>query len=60
VYDQFSSSEVKRLQDQVKEIDTQRVDGHFVNASGGIPAGSHEVSDLLERILKWSEIVLER
>lgn len=60
MYDQFSSSEVKRLQDQVKEIDTQRVGGHFVNASGGIPDGSHEVSDLLERILKWSEIVLER
>ena len=44
----------------MKEIDAQRVDGHFVNTSGGIPAGSHEVSELLERILKWSEIILER
>ncbi len=57
---QFSTSEVKRLQDQLKEIDAQRVDGHFVNASGQIPAGDEEVSEILRRILMWAEIVLER
>jgi hypothetical protein len=36
------------------------VDGHFVNASGQTPAGDEEVSELLQRILMWAEIVLER
>lgn len=44
----------------MKEIDAQRVDGHFLNASGQIPAGDEEVSELLRRILMWAEIVLER
>jgi hypothetical protein len=44
----------------LKEIDAQRVNGHFVNASGQIPAGDEEVSELLSRILMWAEIVLER
>jgi hypothetical protein len=44
----------------LKEIDAQRVNGHFVNASGQIPAGNDEVSELLSRILMWAEIVLER
>jgi chemotaxis protein histidine kinase CheA len=57
---QFSTSEVKRLQDQLKEIDAQRVDGHFVNASGQTLAGDGEVSELLRRILMWAEIILER
>jgi hypothetical protein len=44
----------------LKEIDAQRVNGHFVNTSGQIPTGDEEVSELLGRILMWAEIVLER
>jgi hypothetical protein len=36
------------------------VDGHFTNASGQIPAGDEEVSELLRRILMWAQAVLER
>jgi hypothetical protein len=56
----FSNTEVQRLQDQLKEIDNQRVDGKFVTASGEVPVGNEEVSELLRRCLLWSEIVLER
>ncbi|TAQ91433.1 hypothetical protein B7494_g213 [Chlorociboria aeruginascens] len=56
----FSSTEVQKLQNQLREIDSQRVDGKFVTASGEIPAGNDEVCDLLGRCLVWSEIVLAR
>lgn len=36
------------------------MDGHFANASGQIPAGDEEVSELLRRILMWAQTVLER
>lgn len=48
------------LQTQLKEIDSQRVDGKFVTVSGETPAGNDEVCEHLERCLKWAEIVLER
>jgi len=57
---QFSSSEVQRLQKELKEIDAQRVDGNFVDTDGHKLGGSDEVVELLERITKWSEMVLER
>ncbi|KAH8911680.1 hypothetical protein BR93DRAFT_921653 [Coniochaeta sp. PMI_546] len=56
----FSSTEVQKLQAQLKEIDEQRKDGKFVSADGSVLAGSDEVADLLQRCLLWSEIVLER
>ncbi|KAG0652120.1 hypothetical protein D0Z07_0985 [Hyphodiscus hymeniophilus] len=56
----FSSTEVEKLQGQLKEIDAQRVNGNFVSADGEIPAGNDEVKDLLNRCLTWSEIVLAR
>ncbi|KAF4615623.1 hypothetical protein G7Y89_g15284 [Cudoniella acicularis] len=57
---EFSTSEVQKLQDQLREIDGQRVDGKFVAANGEVPAGNDEVCDLLGRCLLWSNIVLER
>ena len=57
---QFSSSEVRKLRDQAKEIDAKRVDGKFVAASGEVPAGNEETCELLEKCLKWSDMVLER
>ncbi|PQE10224.1 hypothetical protein CJF32_00000736 [Rutstroemia sp. NJR-2017a WRK4] len=56
----FSSTEVTKLQNQLKEIDAKRVDGKFLTADGQVAAGSDEVSEHLERCLMWSEIVLER
>ncbi|TVY45010.1 UPF0662 protein [Lachnellula occidentalis] len=45
---------------QVKEVDSLRVDGKFVAASGEVPAGNEDVVGLLEKCLHWSEIVLTR
>ncbi|KAM3069439.1 hypothetical protein ACMFMF_008656 [Clarireedia jacksonii] len=56
----FSTTEVTKLQSQLKEIDAKRVDGNFVTEDGQVAAGSDEVSEHLERCLMWSEIVLER
>jgi hypothetical protein len=56
----FSSSEVQKLQAQLKEIDATRVDGKFVTASGEVPAGNQAVCDLLDRCLLWSNVVLSR
>ena len=49
-----------KLQDQLKEIDAKRVDGKFVDPDGSIPAGNEDVGNLLDRVLQWSETVLER
>lgn len=57
---QFSSSEIHRLQKELKEIDAHRVNGDFVDADGHKLGGSDEVVDLLQRITKWSEMVIER
>lgn len=35
-------------------------DGDFVTSDGSIPQGQEIVKTLLDRCLKWSEIVLER
>ncbi|KAB5554412.1 hypothetical protein GE09DRAFT_964565 [Coniochaeta sp. 2T2.1] len=56
----FSTSEVQKLQAQIQEIDDQRVDGKFVSADGSVISGSDEVSELVERCLLWSQIVLDR
>jgi hypothetical protein len=56
----FSTSEVKKFQAQLVDIDAERVDGHFVNAAGQPLAGDEEVSGLLARITSWAETVLER
>jgi len=56
----FSASEVRKLQSQIQEIDSQRVDGKFLTESGDIAKGSDEVSSILEKCLRWAELVLER
>lgn len=35
-------------------------DGHFLGADGTIPEGQDIVKGLLERCLRWSDIVLDR
>ncbi|KAK1756836.1 hypothetical protein QBC47DRAFT_377776 [Echria macrotheca] len=56
----FSATEVQKLQAQLKEIEGKLVDGKFVDAEGSVLEGSDKVSDLLTRVLHWSDIVLER
>lgn len=56
----FSTTEVEKLQAQLKEIDALRVDGKFVTASGEVPVGNEETCELLNKCLLWSEIVLQR
>lgn len=57
---QFSSTEVKRLRNQILEVGESRNDGKFCSSDGSKPPGADEVLDLYERCLKWSDIVLER
>ncbi|KAK0708791.1 hypothetical protein B0T21DRAFT_298364 [Apiosordaria backusii] len=56
----FATSEVQKLQAKLKEIDESRVDGKFVDEEGNVLRGSDQVSTLLARCLRWSDIVLER
>lgn len=56
----FSSSEVVKLQAELKEIDARRVDGNFVDENGNVARGSDAVATLLKRCLEWTEIVLDR
>ena len=58
--EQFSTTEVQKLQAQLKEVDASRIDGQFRGPDGEPLKGSEKVSDLLTRVLKWSDIVLER
>lgn len=57
---QFNTTEVEKLKTQLREIDASRVDGQFVTDDGKVAKGSEEISELLERALAWSDIVLER
>ncbi|PSR98962.1 hypothetical protein BD289DRAFT_361635 [Coniella lustricola] len=56
----FNRSEVEKLKAQLQEISAKRVDGKFKTADGEDAKGSDEVSQLLDRCLAWSDIVLER
>ncbi|KAF3760645.1 hypothetical protein M406DRAFT_296025 [Cryphonectria parasitica EP155] len=56
----FNRAEVEKLKAQLQDIDARRVGGQFKTADGGIAKGSEEVSDLLDRCLLWSDVVLER
>lgn len=51
---------MEKLKAQLQEIDGRRVAGQFKTEDGNVAKGSDEVSELLERALSWSDIVLER
>ncbi|KAI4282974.1 MAG: hypothetical protein L6R38_002541 [Xanthoria sp. 2 TBL-2021] len=56
----FPSGEVQGFQDQLREIQATMVDGKFLVENKTTPAGQNVATELLNRCLKWSEIVLER
>ncbi|KAI9814991.1 MAG: hypothetical protein M1827_002834 [Pycnora praestabilis] len=56
----FPATEVRGFQDQLLEIQSKKVDGEFLASDGSVPAGQDIVSGLLDRCLKWSDIVLIR
>lgn len=56
----FKPEDIHKMQKQLKEIDSQRVDGKFVDSDGNVLAGSEQVSSLWDRCQKYTEIVLER
>ncbi|KAK7744567.1 hypothetical protein SLS53_003453 [Cytospora paraplurivora] len=56
----FNTNEVEKLKAQAKEIDAKRQDGKFVTADGKVAKGSDQLSELLSRCLRWSDVVLER
>ena len=53
-------AEVQGFRDQLKEIQSSTVNGKFLAEDGKLPAGQDIVLGLLNRCLKWSEIVLNR
>lgn len=56
----FNQHEVEKLKAQLQEIGAQRVDGKFQTEDGQAAKGSDEISELIDRVLDWSDIVLER
>lgn len=57
---QFPVGEVQGFQGQLREIEATMVDGKFLAEDSTTPAEQHLATELLERCLKWSEIVLAR
>lgn len=42
------------------DVGNKRKDGKFVAEDGTVPPGEAEISELYERCVQWSGIVLER
>ncbi|KAL9042187.1 MAG: hypothetical protein Q9180_000767 [Flavoplaca navasiana] len=56
----FPKGEIEGFQDQLREIQATMVDGKFKAENSTTPAGQNVATELLDRCLKWSEIVLSR
>ncbi|EAS32993.1 uncharacterized protein CIMG_04017 [Coccidioides immitis RS] len=56
----FSSSEVIGFKERLNEIKAGMKDGNFLASDGSIPEGQEIVKTLLDRCLKWVDIVLDR
>ena len=57
---QFPREEVLAFQEQLKEIQGTMVNGQFLGSDGTAPSGQEIVVELLNRCLKWAEVVLSR
>ncbi|KAI1466037.1 uncharacterized protein F4812DRAFT_461014 [Daldinia caldariorum] len=56
----FAPSEIHKREAELKEIGETRKDGQFLDADGNILKGSESVSNLVDRCLDYTKIVLER
>ncbi|KAF4994787.1 hypothetical protein FDECE_12992 [Fusarium decemcellulare] len=56
----FSTSEVKKLRNQILEIGEAHNGGKFTAEDGSLVQGGEEVRELYNRCLRWSDLVLER
>ncbi|KAI4162544.1 MAG: hypothetical protein LQ342_003775 [Letrouitia transgressa] len=56
----FPLSEVQGLRDQLQDIQSAMVDGNFLAEDTTMPTGQQIARELLNRCLKWSEIVISR
>lgn len=60
MFDQFPPPEIQGFQDQLKEIqDSLRSNKNTAQEQNG-SAGGDLVAELLDRCLKWAELVLEK
>ncbi|KAI8099042.1 uncharacterized protein BX664DRAFT_381663 [Halteromyces radiatus] len=50
----FHSKDILPLQEELQEIDEQRVDGKFLAADGSIPAGQAVVTGLLDQVHRFA------
>lgn len=57
---QFPEAEVKGFQEDLFKMQATMRDGKFVSEDGTVPENQDAVVALLQRCLKWAEIVLER
>ncbi|KAK8099180.1 uncharacterized protein PG998_012421 [Apiospora kogelbergensis] len=55
----FKPEDINKLRAQLKDIQSQTVDGQFVNAEGKPLAGNDPVVALLERCQKYSDVILD-
>ncbi|KAF5231832.1 hypothetical protein FAUST_9065 [Fusarium austroamericanum] len=56
----FSTSEVKKLRNQILEIGEKHNNGTFTAEDGAVEEGGEVVRDLYNRCVRWSDLVLER
>ncbi|KAF5573856.1 hypothetical protein FPCIR_13821 [Fusarium pseudocircinatum] len=56
----FSTSEVKKLRNQILEIGEKHNNGTFTAEDGTLEEGGEVLKDLYHRCVRWSDMVLER
>ena len=56
----FPRNEVLDFKRQLEEMQSSVVDGKYVTESGAVPKNQEVVVSLLERVAKWSDIVLDK
>ncbi|KAF5018900.1 hypothetical protein F66182_9095 [Fusarium sp. NRRL 66182] len=56
----FSTSEVKKLRNQILDIGEKHNGGTFTSEGGTLEEGGEELRELYNRCVRWSDLVLER
>ncbi|KAI1763985.1 hypothetical protein GGR53DRAFT_495739 [Hypoxylon sp. FL1150] len=56
----FSPAEIHKRESELREIGEKRKDGQFIDENGNILKGSENISKLLDRVLDYTKIILEK